>query len=354
MSAKSTTRWLAIALLSVALSIANGQTVLSDPDAYRTAKIRATDIFLDSSQTTADRLEALTMLGYPEDETFAELLRVGTDLAEDDEIRLVALKRYLYDDKYLDAVYAIISNPDEGEMLAAGLIEDVSRRTTFRHPAEIRQRMQREFRIRLDDDRDAVRLAAYRALVPTHDTLAIDNLVEGLRGASELRIPLADAIELLDVDGSTKHIVTLRPFLENPDPAVQARAARALGVDSASRDAIVRLAQDAEAPMDVRVNALRSLSREDEQFMSYATRLMSNRDESADIRYSAMKQCMGRLNYHHVDAKSQVTFAKAVRQLSLEPGLVTNDGLNVTAEAKKLIPHLRKTFPVIRRYFDNR
>lgn len=353
MSAKSITRGLTIALLLTVASVAHGQTVLSDPDAYAATRNDATSIFLDSNQPTVERLKASTLLGYPEDETFAELLRVGTDPAEDDEIRLVALKRYLYNDQFLDAVYAIISNPDEGGVLAAGLIEDVSRRTTFRHPAGIRQRMQSEFRNRLDDDRDAVRLAAYRALVPAHDTMAIDRLVEGLRSASKPPIPLADAIELLDVDGATKHIVTLRPFLESPDPAVQAQAARALGVDSASRDTMVRLVQDGNTPMDVRVNALRSLSREDEQFMSYATRLMSNKDENADIRYSAMKQSMGRLNYHQVDDESQVNFAKAVQQLLSEPGLVTANGLNVAAEAKKLIPHLRKTYPVMRRYFDN-
>lgn len=351
MSINSIARWSTVALLLSMTGIANGQTVLDDPDAYRTAKIRATEIFLDSSQPKAERLEAAARLGYPEDETFVELLRVGTDPAEDDEIRLVALKRYRYDDKYLDAVYAIISNPDEGEMLAAGLIEDVSRRTTFRQPAEIRQRMQSELRDRLDDDRDAVRLAAYRALVPAHDATAIDNLVQGLRGTIPLRIPTADAIELLDIDGSTKHIVTLRPFLESPDPAVQAQAAHALGVDPASRDAIVRLAQDTDAAMGVRINALRSLSREDEQFMSYAVRLMSNRNESADIRYSAMKQSMGRLNYQKVNAKSQISFARAIQQLSSEQGVITLDGRDVGAEAKKLIPHLRKTFPTMRRIF---
>ncbi len=351
MYAKTSIRWFAVVLLSGVFSIASAQT---NPDSLREVKRRATETFLDSSKPTAERLQAATKLGYPEAETFPELLRVGTDPNDDARVRLIALKRYSYDDKYIDAVLAIISNPSEDETLAAGLIDDITRRTTFRQPAEIRQRLQSALRERLDDSRAAVRLAAYRASVSSHDAVAIDKLVESLRSGSNFPVPLHDAIELLDVDGSTKHIITLRPYLGNPDSTVQAQAARALAVDPESRQAIVGLALDIKTPKVVRINALRALSREDKQFMNYAVELMGNPREVADIRYEVMKAAMGRLNYNSEPADIQISFARAVERLASERGVITSDGRDVGAEAKKLIPHLCRSFPAVRKYLGSR
>lgn len=350
MHTKSSICWLAVALLSGAFSIANAQSI----DSLRTVKRLATETFLDSSKPTTDRLEAATKLRYPEAETFPELLRVGTDTTDDDSVRLVALKRCRYDDKYIDAVLTIIANLTESELLAAGLIEDITRRTTFRQPAALRQRLQGALRDRLSDPRDAVRLWAYRALVASHDQMAIDKLVESLRSGVGIPVPLPEAIDLLDIDGSAKHIVTLRPYLDNPDPAVRAQAARALAVDPESRPAIVNLASNIETPEAVRIKALRALSREDERFVDYAVKLMGNSKEVPDIRYEAMKAAMGRLNYHGEPNTTQINFALAVERLASEQGLITADGRDVGVEAKKLIPHLRKSFPAVRKYFERR
>jgi cobalamin biosynthesis Mg chelatase CobN len=347
-------RIVVIGLLLITHMAIHAQPTDAEISTLQAAKLQATATFLDSAQPLAARLKAADGLGYPTAETFNELLRVGQDRTDEDVIRLVALKRYRYDQDYIDTVLNIIADATESDEFAAGLIEDISRRTTFRQPAEIRQRLQSALRERLTDSRDAVRLAAYRALVSSHDALAIDQLVESLRSGGPVPIPLADAIELLDVDGPNKHLVTVRPFLENPDSSVQAQAARVLAVDSDSRQDVVDLAFQSTTPREVRLNALRALSREDEQYMTYALRLMANRSEDADVRYAAMRGGMVRLNYHNEPADSQVRFAIGVQSLSGQPGVVTSDDLDVGAEAKRLIAHLRRYFPAVKKHFARR
>ncbi len=316
MYAKSSIHWFAIALHLSTFSIASAQI---DADSLREVKRRATETFLDPTRPTAERLDAATRLGYPESETFVRLLQVGTDASEPAEIRLVALKRYRYDDQYFDAVLTIIANPSESELLAAGLIQDITRRTTFRQPAELRQRLQGALRDRLSDPRDAVRLWAYRALVASHDQMAVSQLVESLRSGVNVPIPLPDAIDLLDIDGPAKHIVTLRPYLDHPDPAVQAQAVRVLAVDPQSRPAIASLASDIETRIEVRINALRALSREDRGFVDYAVSLMDDSTEVPVVRYEAMKAAMGRLNYQQDSAAAQINFARAVDHYARHP-----------------------------------
>lgn len=351
MNAKPSILWFAVALHVGIVSLASAQI---DTAALREVKRRATETFLDSTRPTAERLVAATRLGYPESATFARLLQVGTNAREPDTIRLVALKRARYDDQYFDAVLAIIANPRESESLAAGLIEDVARRTTFRQPAELRQRLQGALRDRLSDPRAAVRLSAYRSLVAMHDQVAISRLVESLRSGANIPIPLPDAIDLLDLDGSTKHIVTLRPYLRHSDPAVQAQAARALAVDPESRPAVVSMTVNRQVPNVVRINALRALSREDTGFVEYAVRLMGDSSEVPDVRYAAMKAAMGRLNYQREPPATQISFAQAVVRLASQPRILTSDRRNVGTAAQQLIPHLCRSFPAVRRSLGTR
>jgi hypothetical protein len=356
MTGKALVRALIFALLmgTCGIGIASTQTNVPDPAAYAEAKRLATETFLDAGNPTEERLQAARKLGYPEAETFVELLRVGTDPNDDPQVRLEALKRYRYDDRYINAVLTIIADTSENEDLAAGLIEDISRRTTFRQPAQIRQELQDALRRRLDDPRDAVRLAAYRVLVSMEDAMAVSQLVEALRAGGDVPIRLPDALELLDVDGPAKHIVTLRPYLEHPDPAVQAQAARALAVDPQSRAEIVSLAVSSETPTLVRTNALHALAREDEDFLDYAIGLMTDRQEEPDIRQAAMKASMSRLNYQGVSAETQIAFAQAIETVASERGILTLEGQDVGAQARDLMPYLRKAFPAVSRHFEQR
>ena len=351
MFSKNLLRLVAIWLVLIIHTTVYAQPTDAEVNALQAAKIQATATFLDSSQPLAARLAATDGLGYPTEETFNELLSVGQDNTDEDAIRLIALKRYRYDQDYIDTVLNIIADITENDEFAAALIEDISRRTTFRQSAETRQLLQNALRERLTDSRPAVRLAAYRAAVSSHDALAIDQLVESLRAGGPFPIPLADAIELLDVDGPNKHLVTIRPYLINPDPSVQAQAARVLAVDPDSRQNVIDLAFTSTSPREVRLNALRALSREDEQYLDYALRLMANRSEDADVRYAAMRGGMVRLNYHNEPVDSQIHFALGVQSLSGQSGVVTSGDLDVGVEAKRLIAHLRRYFPAIKKHF---
>jgi len=215
----------------------------------------------------------------------------------------------------------------------------------------MRQQFQSALRARLDDPDQSVRVNAYRVLVAAHDIVAVDKLVENLRQGANFTIPLEDGIELLDMDGSSKHFTTIRPFLNNPNPKVQAQASRALANDPQSRQAIVGLATNKRTNKDIRTNALRGLAREDDNFMNYAITIILDAEESADIRYDAMKNAMGRLNYHKVPDTFQIRFAQAVERVAAGRPARTSDGKELTAEAKQLLAHLQKYFPAIGRFY---
>ncbi len=347
-------------LLSVAVAACltpagslHAQTAPADPEAFGDAKRAATATFLDRGRPQEERLEALTNLGYPDDRTFAALLDLGLDRTQSDAIRWEALRRLQYGNTYLDVVLKILEDPkDGGEELDANLIADLSRRTVVTPPAKIRQRIEAVLRKMLDDKRDKVRLYAYRALVANHDAVALNRLVESLREGQRVPIPLFEAIDLLDEDGSINHIGTLRPYLHHEDPRVRAKAARALAVDPESRPAIVEMARSAGSPEEVRLNALRALAREDSQFASYAIPLVADAGEDPAIRFAAMKDFAGRMNYNRVEAADQVRFAQAVEKLAADKSLRTEAGVKVKEAAQELHSYLRQAFPVIQKLYE--
>lgn len=338
-------------IFSLVLSMTLCAQETKDTSRLRLNKQIATNTFFDKSKSRNDRLNAIKQMGYPEEATFNRLISFAKDKSEDKDIRLAALKTHRYDDAYFNTVLSILSDPTEPASLKAGLIRDIGQRTTFTMPAEMRQRLQSGLRARLDDPDQNVRLAAYRVLVSSHDIVAIDKLVESLRQGSNFTIPLEDGIDLLDVDGSSKHLTTLRPFLNNPNPKVQAQASRALANDPQSRKAVVELATNKKTNKETRKNALRGLAREDENFMQYAINIILDVQESADIRYEAMKNGMGRINYQHEPDTVQIRFAQAIERVAGGRPARTSDGKELTAEAKLLIAHLQKYFPAIGRFY---
>jgi hypothetical protein len=346
---------LALAAVVFSAPLLEAQTTLANPEAYQRAKRAATATFLDRRRPTAERLEAAKNLRYPDNATFAAMIRIGIDRTQDDAVRREALRRHRYDDRYLDAVLRILNDAsDGGPDLDAALVEDVSRRTTFRLPAQIRQRVQNSLRRLLDDRRDPVRLQAYRALVAMHDTIAIERIAESLRTGQGFPVPLPEAINLLDLDGSAKHIVALRPYLTNTDPLVQAQAARALALDPQSRPRIVELARSPRTPRETRLQALRALSREDGQFADYAVGLVQDTKEDPAVRQAAMKSFAGRMNYQKVSPADQIRFAQAVDKLATDRTITTGDGGKIREEAQQLHLYLRKAFPEVQKHYEGR
>jgi len=350
-------RWLlgaaAVACLTTQAPLAQTSTV--DAAAYRQAKNAATATFLDRKRSTKERLAATKDLGYPDNATIPRLLAIGADRSENDDIRWEALRRVRYGAGYREVVLKILADPnDGGEKLDANLIEDLSRRTTFIPPPRVRQQIQGVLRKLLDDKRDKVRLAAYRALVANHDQVAVNVLAESLRKGKDIPVPLAEAIDLIDQNGPVNHIVALRPYLAHSDSQVQANAARALAADPQSRAKIVELARNSAAPAVVRLNALRALAREDREFVGYAIPIVEDFEEAPAIRGAAMTAVAGRMNYHVVAAQDQVRFAMAVEKIAADKRLEGGDAVKLRESAGELHIYLRQAFPEVQKHYQNK
>lgn len=336
-----------VALISAA-NMSQAQDV--DAQAYLQRKQNAITVFFDKSLPTQRRLAVVQQLGYPDEEMAEKLFNTGKDKTEPDAIRIAALKKHRYSEDWFNLMLSIIADPSESDELASSAIQNLSKRTTFKLPVEIRQQLQATLRARLDDPRKRTRLEAFRTLVASHDQQAVDKIVESLRTNTPV-IPLPEAIRLLDMDGATKHIGTLRPFLQHSDVNVRAEAAHALSVDPESQPIIVQWLTSTGVDKHIRLNAMRGLAREDENFMSYITKLALNNDESADIRYAALENGMRRMNYQNVSMQEQLAFAQAVERMTNLRGVVTSSGKDLGTEAKKLLAHLRKNFPAIKRHY---
>ncbi len=321
----------------------------------RAARRAAAAIFFDRTRPEKERLAALPRMRFPDKDMAARLLPIGADKSESDTIRLEALKKHPFTDKWFELVLKILSDShDGGELLDSGLTEFLNRRATFKLPAEMRQRIIATWRKLLDDPRDRVRLSAYRVLIANHDAVAINRLKETLSAGTAVPIPLVDAVELLELDGATNHLGVLRPLLMNGDPRVRARAARALASDSQSRGAVIRLANDPEQPDEVRRFALRGLAREDERYGSYAIGIIESPREDGDVRYWAMHSYAGRLNYNPSTSDEQIRFAQATERLLSDQSIRSKSAAHIRQEARELLDYLKVRFPAVKQFYATR
>lgn len=344
-----TLQWIARVVLSAA-------AIACPLDAQTAAETSRTGAatFLDRRLPDEARLEALRRLTAVDDSLVPSLLNIGADRKQSDAIRLAAFGLVPYSEKYVDIVLKILGDPnDGGELLDAGLIENLAERT-LRVPPRIAVRIQNVLRELLTDRRDQVRLYAYRFLIANHDEVALSLLTESLRRQRGVPVPLPEALDLLDQDGSASHIGTLRPYLEHSDPKVQAEAARALAVDPQSRPKIVELVTNPEAAEEVRLQALRGLAREDARFAAYAIPIVENPHEDGDVRYAAMHAFVGRMNYNRVETQDQIRFAEAVAKVAADPGLRSEKAASIREAAKELHLYLKKAFPEVQRFYDRR
>jgi hypothetical protein len=337
------------------IELLQAQTNPADDAQKIETKRAATATFLDRNRSEQERLAAVKSLGYPDAKTSSALLAIGADRTESDAIRWEALRKHRFDDNYIELVLKIFTDQDDGGAeFESNLVEDLNRRITFTLPAELTQRILAAWRKLLDDPRDGVRLSAYRVLVYNHDPSAINRLSESLRKQADVPIPLHEAIELLDVDGSINHIVALRPYLTHGDPRVQGWAARALAVDPESRPKVVELANNPKAPKEVRLHALRALAREDERFASYAIPLVGNSAEDSGVRHAAMHDFVGRMNYGKVDPKDQILFARTVEKVAAGEAPRSEDARKLREAAKQVLDYLKKAFPEIQKFYERR
>ena len=133
-----------------------------------------------------------------------------------------------------------------------------------------------------------------------------------------------------------------------------AQAARALGGDRESRKKIVGFVQDPGAPQEVRVNALRSLSREDESFPQYSLPIIEDSKADLQVRAAAMRALAGRMNYHSVDDKTQVRFATAVEAIAKNENVTTAEVRVLRSESVELLEYLKGAFPAVKAHYEGR
>lgn len=327
---------------------------IDDAAKRRAARRAAAEIFYDRTRPEKERLAALPRMRFPDKEMAARLLLIGADKNESDTIRLEALKKHPFTDKWLDLVLKILDDPnDGGEVLDSGLTEFINRRATFKLPAEIRQRIIATWRRLLDDPRPLVRLSAYRVLVANHDSVAVTRLSDRLRDGTNIPIPIDEAIDLLDLVGPLNHLNALRPYLTHGNPRVRARAARVLAGDSQSRAAIIQLANDREQPDEVRRFALRGLAREDHNYGTYAIELIENPRNDGDVRFGAMHSYAGRLNYNPSKPEEQIRFAQAVERVMNDPSIRSDNAQKIRTEAREMLEYLKMAFPAVKNFYAN-
>jgi hypothetical protein len=293
-------------------------------------------------------------MGYPEERTSQALIAVGADATEETAVRLAAFGRARSGERWFDAALTVLESQTDGdETMDSELIVQLGKRMTFRQTPEMRQRWQAAMRRLLDDPRASVRLQAYRTLVANHDTLAVSRISDSLRDRQNVPVPVPEAVAMLDLDGPMNHVEVLRLYLEDPDLAVRAQAALALGIDDNSRATLVRYATDERTPVEVRVHALRGLARVGRSFPDVAIPLVENQRTNSRVRQEAMKSMVGVLNYNQIDAKTKIRFFDVLSTLAVDPQLLNvNDGLG--SEAKEVQAYLIRAFPEVKRHHENR
>lgn len=318
-------------------------------ETVREMRQEALQRFLNTELSPQQRLEHVQMIGSVSNKDFESLLRIASDPNEEDEIRLVAVKRHPLTRRLIDLELSILGDAKNGgSQLNANLISDLALRTRPTIDAETRQRIQAGIKTLLNDSRDTVRLNAFRALVPSNEPTALQLLENGLGNPDVAPVSTTEALALLDRAGSVNHLDVIRPFLNSEDPEVLRLAVQALAVDPVSRPKIVLLLQDQNTPEPIRVASLRRLSRADDDFVSYALELFENEDESTEIRRQVTRAIIGRMNYQSVSADDQVRFAQAVERLSPDIAPSVLEG----SSPDQFIEHLRLTFPAIKEYLD--
>jgi hypothetical protein len=320
-------------------------------EAARQARIQDAKTFLDSSQPRKARLEAADRMGQPDPAVLPDLLKVVGNKAEDDDIRTAAARAHRRSPEYIATVVRILKDPaDGGETFKANLIADLARRSISRLPPDQNREVVAAVRGVLDDARAPVRLAAYRALVPSEDPVATEKLASSLEKPDDVPIPLVEAIDLLDAGGPMSHVSVLRPFLDHRDVSVRASAARALAADSESRAKIVGMVRDKQAPESVRVEALSGLARVDDALLTYAIPLVEDASDRAPVRISALKAVVGRMNYRPPAAADQVRAADAIERFAGEPsrGAPNAELDKARAEAAQALRNFEQSLPAVR------
>jgi len=311
-----------ILLLELPDIAASQQDESSSPsELLRENRPKAIGIVRDRLREKRHRLDALRQMLVHERETFQELLRVADDPGEEEEIRREIFRTLPFNRELLNTQLKVLREVREGRAnLVSDVIADLGARARLHHDSQALHETLETVGVLLTDQRQKVREAAFRLLVPMHDQKSTLLLVDGLRDTKKALISPVLAIELLHSAGAEALVDAIRPYLDHSDTAVRAMAALTASVDLQSRPKIVNLMKDRHQPAEVRTAALNGLSTYDTGFPQYALDLIKTNEENVEIRKAAIHRFVGLLNYRTIDQDIFDEFMQAINQLASGTG----------------------------------
>lgn len=272
---------------------------------------------LDKAQKKQQRLDALRKAVIHKREAFEALVHIAEDPEEDEEVRRETFRTLPFGNDLLKAQLRLLREAKEGKTaLVAGIIGDLGGRARLHHDSQALRETMETVGALLTDQRQDVRQAAFRLLVPMHDQRSMTLVLDGLRDSKKALVPPVVAIELLHSAGALAHADAIRPFLDDPDSAVRAKAALAAAVDTKSRPKIIQLLKDRRQPTEVRVAALSGLSASDAGYPQYSLDLIKDQTESPDVRQAAIHRLVGFMNYRPIEEATRKEFVQVIDQLA--------------------------------------
>lgn len=298
-------------------------------------------LFLDAARTREQRLRALEDIVNSDKQVLGRLLEVISNRDEDDELRWAAAKKLPLTKDVIRQELNVLRNPkDGGAGLRAKLLSDLSQRVRLPHSSELLAEMHEVAGNLLQDDDGAVRVAAFRFLVPMRDAQALRLVEKGLENPKEALIAADEAIQLLDIAGAGNHASAIRPYLDAGEAKVRAAAALALGIDADSHPRLRNMVADPQQPMEVRLSALRALSGSDKGFADYALTLLKRKDLDPEVRKWGIHRFVGFANYNRITPSQKKDFLAMLDALATSGATVSE---SVALSAKEALAYVRES-----------
>ncbi len=273
-------------------------------------------VFTDRNQPKEMRLKALKSTIGEKQQVRGKIFPLIQNAQEDEDVRLEATRQVPLDKKLLDTSDQILNNPRGGTVnFKVKLLTEMARRATVEKNETAKQQVITWARKNLTTHMDKLRLTSFQLLVSSGDKEAAKQLADSLIGRGKPAVPLADALQLLNLYGSSRHLKAFRPFVDHADVKVRAAAVEGLSEDRQSRGKIMEILMSPQIPFEVREAALVPMAKNDSGFPRIAMKILGNSQETDKFRRAVIKAMVGRMNYKKVSESDQVRFARMVETI---------------------------------------
>jgi putative ubiquitin-RnfH superfamily antitoxin RatB of RatAB toxin-antitoxin module len=225
----------------------------------------AFDIFINARLPEADRIKAVEKFAFVQDQKQIQSVRdILSDPKNTDALRAVALskvKHYLQnDEKLFTDVISWLLNPRTSTALRIETLKAVGTIAFSPFGTSIQDQLQEVYRKLLDDPKVEFRRAAFNYLSVRGDDLAQKKLVDGLQSAKP-PLPLNESIMMLGYDIHGDHYPAVFNVLrETRDKSAKIEAIRVLGNYEPARRTIIDLLLSPREDKEIRMASLKTLN----------------------------------------------------------------------------------------------